>query len=108
MKKTAYLINIARGQIVDETALLRASYENRIQGAALDVFEKEAIDPDNLLLQLDDVIVTPHRLARTIQGDINVWSEIVRHIPQLMKGEIPYGLVNREVLNKPEFKSKHA
>jgi phosphoglycerate dehydrogenase-like enzyme len=60
MKPTAYLINTARGQIVDEGALIDALRHRRIAGAALDVFEQEPIDPSNPLLQLDNVVCTPH------------------------------------------------
>jgi D-3-phosphoglycerate dehydrogenase len=60
MKPTAYLINTARGPIVDETALIEALRHRRIAGAGLDVFVHEPIDPGNPLLQLDNVVCTPH------------------------------------------------
>lgn len=60
MKPTAYLINTSRGAIVDETALVEALRHRRIAGAGLDVYEREPITPDNPLLQLDNVVCTPH------------------------------------------------
>src|SRR4030043_874915 len=60
MKKTAILINAARGGIVDEEALYKALLENEIAGAGLDVLEKEPVEKDNPLLKLDNVIITPH------------------------------------------------
>ena len=60
MKPSAVLINVARGGIVDETALIDALRSGRIQGAGLDVFTQEPLDLDNPLLQMENVIVTPH------------------------------------------------
>jgi phosphoglycerate dehydrogenase-like enzyme len=60
MKPTAYLINTARGPIVDEAALIEALRHRRIAGAGLDVFAQEPIEPSNPLLQLDNVVCTPH------------------------------------------------
>lgn len=73
MKKTAYLINTARGPVVHEKALLRALYKNEIAGAALDVFECEpAIDCDTRdryeLRKLNNVIITPHTASATIEA----------------------------------------
>ena len=65
MKPTAYLINTARGPVVDEKAIYKELAERRIAGAALDVFEQEPIAADNPLLQLDNIIVTPHSICWT-------------------------------------------
>lgn len=60
MKKSAYLINTARGAIVDETALVKVLKENAIAGAALDVFVEEPLPKDHPLLELDNVVLAPH------------------------------------------------
>jgi lactate dehydrogenase-like 2-hydroxyacid dehydrogenase len=65
MKPSAFLINTARGALIDEAALTKTLTNNKIAGAALDVFEKEPIDPNHPLLQLDNVILTPHIAYKT-------------------------------------------
>lgn len=106
MKKTAFLINAARGPIVDEVALIKALKEGWIRGAGLDVFEQEPISPDNPLLKMDNVILSPHALAHTDQTFSTMWEIITGQISQIIRGEIPETLVNREVLDKPELQAK--
>lgn len=106
MKKTAFLINTARGPIVDEAVLIRALREGWIQGAGIDVFEQEPTPPDNPLLKLDNVIVTAHAMAFTDEFFTVMWEQIQRQVSQIIHGEVPEGLVNREVWDKPEFQSK--
>ncbi len=67
MKPTAYLINTARGPIVDQKALTKVLQERRIAGAGLDVLEKEPPDADDPILKLDNVILAPHALCWTDQ-----------------------------------------
>jgi len=67
MKLDSYLINMARGPVVDESALIEALQNKQIAGAALDVFEQEPVAADNPLLTMDQVIVTPHSLCWTDQ-----------------------------------------
>ena len=72
----ALLVNAARGGIVDEEALARAVTEGKIAGAALDVFGKEPIDPDHPLLELENVLCTPHLGASTSEAQERVAIEI--------------------------------
>ena len=65
MKRDAFFINVARGPVADEAALIEALRSGAIAGAGLDVFEQEPVDPANPLLSMDHVIVTPHALCWT-------------------------------------------
>jgi len=98
MKPTAYLINVARGPIVDEKALIETLQKRRIAGAALDVFEQEPVDPANPLLSMDNVIVTPHSLCWTDECFHNMASTGLRSIVDALNGRVPEFLVNRPVL----------
>ena len=99
MKPTAYLINTARGPIVDQAALTRALQERRIAGAGLDVLEREPPDPDDPILTLDNVILTPHALCWTDQCFAGNGAADVRAVLDVQHGRIPRGVVNREVLD---------
>jgi len=106
MKKTAFLINTARGPIVNEAALIKALQDGTIQGAGLDVFEQEPTPPDNPLLKMENVVVTPHALCFTDEFFIVMWQEIAKQVSHIVRGEIPQTLVNREVWDQPVFQSK--
>jgi phosphoglycerate dehydrogenase-like enzyme len=106
MKPDAFLINTARGPVVNRQALIRALREKRIAGAGLDVFDKEPIEPDDPLLSLDNVILSPHGLAWTEEIVRDNGLEACDHILSVARGEIPGGLVNREVLGSPKFLAK--
>jgi D-3-phosphoglycerate dehydrogenase len=101
MKPTAYLINVARGPIVDEKALIETLRKGGIAGAALDVFDQEPVDPANPLLAMDNVIVTPHSLCWTDECFHNMASTGLRSIVDVLGGRVPEFLVNREVLQHP-------
>lgn len=106
MKKSAFLINAARGPIVDETALIKALNEGWICGAGLDVFEQEPVQNDNPLLKMDNVILSPHALAQTDQTFSNMWDIIVGQMAAILRGEIPQTLVNKDVLDSAKLKNK--
>ena len=106
MKSTAYLISTSRGPVVDEAALIEALREGWICGAGMDVFEEEPVDPDNLILGMDNVVVSPHSLCHTDEYYKLAWSGKLRQAAQILRGEIPDALVNTEVLKTPAFQTK--
>ncbi|UCH32336.1 MAG: hydroxyacid dehydrogenase [Candidatus Bathyarchaeota archaeon] len=99
MKKAAFLINCARGPIVNENTLIDALKKRRIAGAALDVFDKEPINIDNTLLNMRNVIVTPHVAGMTYEARVRTIETLVDDILRTFKGQIPKNLVNKSVLN---------
>ena len=103
MKRSAYFINTARGPIVDQPALTAALKDKRIAGAGLDVFEQEPTDPDDPLFKLDNVIVAPHALCWTDQCFAGNGAADIRAVLDVQHGRLPRGVVNRDVLKKPEF-----
>jgi D-3-phosphoglycerate dehydrogenase len=101
MRPEAYFINVARGPIVDEQALIDALRERRIAGAALDVFEQEPVDPANPLLTMDNVVVTPHSLCWTDECFHNMAATGLRSIVDALGGRVPEFVVDREALKHP-------
>jgi len=89
MKKTAYLINMSRGPVVDHTALVRALRDGWIAGAGLDVFEQEPIPLDDPLLELPTVILTPHIGANTYSGMITMMRMAAEQIVAVLQGHAP-------------------
>jgi len=106
MKPTAWLINTARGPVVDQKALYEVLKDRRIAGAGLDVFETEPCPADEPLLELDNVIVTPHSLCWTDQCFAGIGAADVEACLALFRGEAPKSVVNREVLDDPRFKAR--
>jgi D-3-phosphoglycerate dehydrogenase len=103
MRPDAYLINIARGGLVDEAALYRALVDGQIAGAALDTFEVEPVSPDNPLLHLENVWATPHYLGATWEGLAQVAAAAQDATLKLLVGEHPgYLVVNPEVFKEKD------
>ncbi len=98
MKSSAFLVNIGRGPLVDEAALLAALQQGTIAGAGIDVWEVEPLRPDNPLLALDNVIGTPHKLASTWESLEQVCSAIQSNILRMLAGQQPENVVNPQVL----------
>ena len=101
MQPGAYLINTARGPIVDEAALVDALKAGKIAGAGLDVFEQEPVSPDNPLLTLDSVIVTPHGICFTDECMRRLAESAFRAALDVAAGRTPPYIVNPEALATP-------
>jgi phosphoglycerate dehydrogenase-like enzyme len=108
LRPTAYLINVARGPIVDQSALTECLRDRRIAGAGLDVFEQEPVDPDEPILKLDNVIVNPHALAWTDELFRGNGRSACESIAAVARGEVPANVVNRDAIGTPEFQRKLA
>jgi D-3-phosphoglycerate dehydrogenase len=103
MKNGAYLINCARGGIVDEAALYDALLSGKIGGAALDVYEEEPPEPNNPLLKLDNVVTTPHLGASTKEAQLSVGLTIAGEILNMAKGLPVRNAVNLPSMDAAEF-----
>lgn len=101
MKPGAYLINVARGPIVDEAALIACLQARGIAGAALDVFEQEPVAADNPLLVMDNVIVTPHSLCWTDECFGAIARSGLGAVADVCAHTVPTHVVNREALAHP-------
>lgn len=106
MKPDAVLINVARGPIVDEEALIEALRENVIGGAALDVFEREPLDAGSPLTTLENVILTSHSIGWTEELFRDMGRIDCEGALAIRRGQIPSNVVNREVLDRPGFRRK--
>ncbi|MHC1582811.1 MAG: hydroxyacid dehydrogenase [Candidatus Syntropharchaeia archaeon] len=95
MKPTAYLINCARGGVVDEDALYRFLKDGKIAGAAIDVFEEEP-PKGSKLLELENVILSPHIGASTKEAQIRAGTICVEQVMKVLRGEEPDFWVNRQ------------
>ena len=105
MKASAFLVNVARGPVVDERALYEALAARRIAGAGLDVFEQEPTPPDNPLLKLDNVIVAPHALCWTDELFGNIARTAIGAVLAVHAGRRPEFLVNPAALAHPRAKA---
>jgi D-3-phosphoglycerate dehydrogenase len=106
MRPTAYLVNLARGPIVDQRALTVALQERRIAGAALDVFEEEPPDPADPLLALDNVILSPHAVCITDEWALVTGKSACAGVFDVAAGRVPRHVVNLEVVDRPVLREK--
>jgi len=106
MKPSSYLINMARGQVVDQAALTEVLRERGIAGAALDVLEREPPDSADPILQLDNVIITPHSLGWTDHLFAQCGATDVAAALAIRDGQVPKGLLNPEIVGHPRFQQR--
>ena len=100
MKPSAWVINIGRGAVVQESALIEALREKRIAGAMLDVYENYRIEPGHPLFSLDNVILTPHLAAVTRESRARASVAAADEMLRILRGERPRNLVNPAVLER--------
>lgn len=101
MKPNAILINVSRGNIVDEAALARALKEKKIHAAGLDVFSEEPINPKNPLLDAPNVILTPHIAGATNESRARIVDMTIDNVVRVLRGQEPVNIVNGV---KPRFR----
>jgi phosphoglycerate dehydrogenase-like enzyme len=106
MKPTAFLINTARGAIVDQAALTEALLARRIAGAGLDVFDPEPLRSDDPLLGLDTVVLAPHSVAMTDELISQCGALVIRAVLDVMHGREPQGIVSRRAVEHPEWRRR--
>jgi D-3-phosphoglycerate dehydrogenase len=103
MKPSAYLINVSRGSVIDETALIKALKGKWLAGAGLDVFEKEPVDRDNPLLKMENVIVTPHSAYYSEASLKRLRTSVGQETARVLSGKWPRNVVNKGVKPKVDL-----
>jgi len=93
MKSSAIFINTCRSSLLDEAALIRALQENHLFGAGLDVTQSEPIETDNPLLNMPNVLITPHSAGRSVQFSAKISSHINANATRVIRGEPPVSVV---------------
>lgn len=105
MKPGVFIINCARGGIINEQALIKALESGKVSGAALDVFEKEPLDPEHPLRKIPNVVLTPHLGASTKEAQLSVAVQIAQQIVDAIKNNIVRNAVNAPSI-EPELLEK--
>jgi len=102
MKSHSMLINVARGPIVDEAALQMALGSGHLAGAGLDVLEQEPPAASNELFRFENVVFTCHYASCSVEAYADLRRQISEQVAEILRGEFPRNLVNREVMNLPQ------
>jgi phosphoglycerate dehydrogenase-like enzyme len=98
MKKGIFIVNTARGELMDQKALINALNEGKIEGLGLDVIENEPIDENHPLLAYENVVITPHTSAYTYECLSGMGDKVVTDVERVLRGETPDTVINTEVL----------
>ncbi len=98
MKNGVFIVNTARGELMDEKALIKALDEGKIAGLGLDVIEGEPIDETHPLLAYENVVITPHTSAYTYECLNGMGDKVVTDVERVLRGEAPDNVINAEVL----------
>jgi len=106
MKPDSYLLNTARGGIVEEDALFDALKNKRIAGAALDCFEQEPVTTPHRFGELDNVLLAPHSIAWTNEMFRDIGRAACQVMVDLSLGRKPRGVLNPELFDRPQFQAK--
>ena len=105
MKKSAYFINTARGALVNEPDLVQALREGVIAGAAIDVYTKEPVSPDDPLRTAPNCVLTPHNAFNAVEAAALMSQRSAGNVLAVMQGEIPEGTLNPEVRLSPALRA---
>lgn len=98
MKKEAVLINTGRGSLVNENELVYALLSGEIAGAALDVFETEPLPRNSKLLEMENVVLTPHVAWNSFEAADDLHAEVIENVVRVLHGETPVNIVNKKFL----------
>lgn len=100
MKKHVYIVNTARGELMNEKALIKALDNGTIAGISLDVIEGEPIAAEHPLLAYDNVVITPHTSAYTYECLYGMGNKVITDVERVLKGQTPENVINTEVLSR--------
>ena len=98
MKKGVFIVNTARGALIEEKSLIKALDEGIVGGLGLDVLEDEPIDGNHPLLKYENVVITPHTSAYTYECLKGMGDKVVSDVEKVLSGEIPDNLINKDIL----------
>jgi phosphoglycerate dehydrogenase-like enzyme len=108
MKPTAFLVNVGRGPVVDQDALVAALRARSFAGAGLDVFSTQPVPAGDPVTTLDNVVLCPHAVCDTYELRADVLRSTVADLLAISDGGLPHAPVNPEVLGTPRFEAKRA